>query len=299
MKIAAFPKCYLEDIVERKTMSVFQWIDMARQLDVEGLEMYDRFFTSLDEDYVDRVGDAIANAGFLMPMLCCSPDFTDPDPDGRKRALDFEAEMIRVTRTLGGPGATCRVLSGQRYPQVGREQGVAWVVEAIQELLPIAREHGIVLAMENHYKDGFWKYPEFAQKQEVFLEIVNAIPDREYFGVQYDPSNAIVAGDDPIDLLARVLERVVSMHASDRYLVEGTTLEELRQSDGTVGYSPNLRHGVIGQGLNDYDTIFRMLAGSDYDGWVSIEDGMNGMHEMQQSVEFLKRMRNEYFPKAW
>ena len=85
------------------------------------------------------------------------------------------------------------------------------------------------------------------------------------------------------------------MHASDRYLVEGTTLEALRQSDGTLGYSPNLRHGVIGRGLNDYDKIFSILASVGYNGWVSIEDGMNGMDEMQASAEFLKKMREKYF----
>jgi len=88
----------------------------------------------------------------------------------------------------------------------------------------------------------------------------------------------------------------VSMHASDRYLAEGTTLDELRGSDGTLGYSPNLRHGVTGKGLNDYDAIFRILAEHRYQGWVSIEDGMNGMDEMAESLAFLRRMSAKYFP---
>ena len=297
MKISAFPKCYLDDISQHRTMAVFDWIEMARQLSADGLEMYEGFFTSLDNDYIDQVGEAIKNAGFDMPMLCCSPNFTNPDADGRKQAIAHEIEMIRVTHRLGGSGAFCRVLTGQRYPEVSVEQGIEWVVEAINQLLPVAREYGIVLALENHYKDGYWKYPEFAQKQEVFLQVLNAIPEREYFGVQYDPSNAIVAGDDPIDLLREVIDRVVTMHASDRYLAEGTTLDDLRQSDGTLGYSPNLQHGVTGQGLNDYDTIFSMLSNAGYNGWVSIEDGMNGMEEMQQSIEFLQQMRDKYFDK--
>lgn len=295
MKIAAFPKCYLDDISIHRTMSVFDWIEMAKDLDAEGLEMYVGFLTSLDDAYIDSIGEALDKAGFAMPMMCCSPDFTNPDPDYRRREVEKEAEMIRITRRLGGPGAVCRVLSGQRYPGVSVEQGLEWVVSAIQELLPVAREYEIVLGLENHYKDGYWQYPEFAQKQDVFLRLLEAIPERTYFGVQYDPSNAIVAGDDPIELLRRVADRVVSMHASDRYLAEGTTLEELRQSDGTLGYSPNLRHGVTGQGLNDYDAIFSILAGVGYQGWVSIEDGMNGMDEMRASIDFLKRMRQKYF----
>ncbi len=296
LKISAFPKCYLEEIAGARTMTVFDWIEQARGLDADGLEMYDGFFTSLDGDYLDRVGEAIGAAGFVMPMLCCSPDFTNPDPDARKRAVDREAVMIGVTRRLGGAGAVCRVLSGQRYPGLDRREGLERVVACIEQVLPVAREHGIVLGLENHYKDGFWTYPEFAQKQDVFLELLAAIDDREHFGVQYDPSNAIVAGDDPIALLEAVADRVVSMHASDRYLAEGTTLDELRQTDGTLGYSANLRHGVTGQGLNDYDTIFRILSARRYRGWVSIEDGMNGMDEMARSLAFLRTMSDRYFP---
>ena len=58
---------------------------MARSLDADGLEMYDGFFTSLDAAYLDRWREAIRGAGFAMPMLCCSPDFTNPDPDAPKR----------------------------------------------------------------------------------------------------------------------------------------------------------------------------------------------------------------------
>lgn len=296
LKISAFPKCYIDQIAGERSMSVFDWIEMAKSLDADGLEMYDGFFTSLEPAYLDRVGEAIHAAGFAMPMLCCSPDFTNPEPDGRKRAIDHEIELVRITRKLGGPRSVCRVLSGQRYPGVSRQQGIEWVVECIEKVLPVARDCEVILGLENHYKDSFWKYPEFAQKKDVFLELVNAISDRNHFGVQYDPSNAVVAGDDPVELLRAVADRVVSMHASDRYLAEGTTLEELKQADGTIGYSPNLRHGVTGKGMNDYEAIFGILAANQYRGWISIEDGMNGMEEMAESLAFLRKMSRKYFP---
>jgi len=297
LKISAFPKCFLDEIAGARSMSVFDWIEMAQGLDADGLEMYDGFFTSLDDAYIDRVGDAIRSAGFAMPMLCCSPDFTNPDAEARRRAVERECELVAVARRLGGAGTVCRVLSGQRYPEVARAQGLEWVVDCIEQVLPFAREQDVVLGLENHYKDGFWAYPEFAQKKDVFLDLVNAISDRTHFGVQYDPSNAIVAGDDPIELLHAVADRVVSMHASDRYLANGASLEDLRQSDGTLGYSPDLKHGVTGKGLNDYDAIFRILAEHGYRGWVSIEDGMNGLGEMAESLAFLRRMSAKYFPE--
>ncbi|MBA4188249.1 MAG: xylose isomerase [Planctomycetaceae bacterium] len=296
LKLSAFPKCYLDKIAGERSMSVFEWIEQAKQLDADGLEMYEGFFTSLEPGYLDSVAEAISGAGFAMPMLCCSPDFTNPDADARKRAIDHEIEMVQVTRRLGGTGTVCRVLSGQRYPDVSRQQGLEWAAECINTCLPAARETGVILGLENHYKDGFWKYPEFAQKKDVFLDLVAMIPDRTNFGVQYDPSNAVVAGDDPVELLKAVADRVVSMHASDRYLEPGATLDDLKQADGTVGYFSKLKHGVTGKGLNDYDAIFSTLAAANYRGWVSIEDGMNGMDEMAESLAFLRRMVAKYFP---
>jgi len=84
------------------------------------------------------------------------------------------------------------------------------------------------------------------------------------------------------------------MHASDRYLEPGAALDDLRQADGTIGYSPRLRHGEIGKGLNDYEAIFAILREIRYDGTISIEDG-DTMEAMRRSVQFLKGMRQRYF----
>ena len=76
----------------------------------------------------------------------------------------------------------------------------------------------------------------------------------------------------------------------------GPRSKALRQSDGTLGYSPDLRHGVTGEGLNDYDAIFRHPGRAPVSGWISIEDGMNGMDEMARSLAFLRAMGAKYFP---
>ncbi|MBF8190361.1 sugar phosphate isomerase/epimerase [Nonomuraea sp. K274] len=295
MRIAAFPKGDLDQLVIRRTKTVFDWIEEARALGVDGLELHTGFFWTGSDDEVDRVGTALAEAGFEMPMMCASPDFTNPDADARAREIEAQAEFMRITARLGGPGATCRVLSGQRYPQVAVEQGVQWASEAISGLLPLAAELDIVLAIENHYKAGTWNHPEFAQAPAVFHRILAGIPDRVHFGVQYDPSNAITAGVDSAEFLEGVIDRVVTMQASDRFLEPGTTLDDLRQADGTIGYAPALKHGVIGRGLNDYDRIFSILVEAGYDGWISIEDGVNGLDELRASADFLRAARDRWF----
>ena len=285
MKLAAFPKCYMDDLVRDRTMTLFQWIDMAADLPVEGLELYDGTLASTDDAYLEKVREAHARNNLEVPMLCCSSDFTKSDPEDRRKEVEHEKRNVDIIAKLGGK--FCRVLSGQRRPGVSRQQGVQWVVECIKEVLDYSAAQGVTLCMENHYKDNFWTYPEFAQKQDVFLEIVNQI-DSPWFGVQYDPSNTILAGEDPLELLEKVKHRVVTMHASDRHLKPGHTIEELRDVEDAVGYAAILTHGEVGKGMNNYPHIFRTLREVGFDGWVSIEDGLSGIEEIRASAVFLR-----------
>jgi sugar phosphate isomerase/epimerase len=282
-KLAAFPKCYMDALCVHRTMTVFEWIELGATLGVDGLEFYAGFVED-DATFLTEVKAALEQHNLAMPMLCCSPDFTQPDPLLLQAEIEREKRMIEITAFLGG--RYCRVLSGQRRPELTREKGVAQVVRVIRGLLPFAQEHGVIMTMENHYKDNYWQYPEFAQKMDVFVEIVDQI-DSPWFGVNYDPSNTILAGEDPLVLLERVKHRVVTMHASDRYLKSGT-IEDLRKEENSVGYASRLSHGVIGKGMNDYDRIFSILHSVGFHSWVSIEDGLDGMEELGESVRFLR-----------
>ena len=89
-------------------------------------------------------------------------------------------------------------------------------------------------------------------------------------------------------MLDAVKARVVSMHASDRSIQPGYSINDVRIQQDRVGYSPLLHHGEIGTGLNDFAAIFRLLYAVGFTGWISIEDGMNGLDELRRSADFLR-----------
>lgn len=151
--------------------------------------------------------------------------------------------------------------------------------------------------MENHYKDNYWQHPEFAQSSEIFCEILARVPSPT-LAVNYDPSNAFLAGEDPIELLGKVKHRVATMHASDRSIKAGYTLDDLRAQEDSTGYASILQHGEIGKGMNDFDAIFSILKEADFDGWISIEDGVNGLDELRRSAEFLRSKMAQYWPQT-
>jgi sugar phosphate isomerase/epimerase len=291
-KLAAFPKGFIKQLVAGQ-MSIYEWIELADGLRVDGLEFYNNFADVKDPANWPKIKRAVEDTGMVIPMMCASPDFTIPDAALRKKEVEHEIKAIEMSAALGAK--YCRVLSGQRRKDITREEGMGYVVESINACIPTAKDLGITLIIENHYKDDFWTEPEFAQMMDVFVDLVSRI-DSPYFGVNFDPSNAIAAGEEPLELLEKVKHKVVTMHASDRYLANGT-IEDLRKAEGgTAGYVSFFKHGVIGKGLNDYDAIFKTLKDVGFDSWISIEDGVDGMKQMHESADFLREKIKKYWP---
>ncbi len=292
-KLAVFPKAFMHALCKDGSMRITEWISLAVKLDIDGLEWYAGFLEMANEKNWPKFRRQVEDHGKVIPMMCCSPDFTHPDQVFRQREIEKQKRWIDMTFVLGG--SYCRVLSGQRRPGLSMDEGVKLAADCIAACLPYAQERKITLILENHYKDDFWEYPEFAQKMNVFCKLVDSL-EHPFFGVNYDPSNAFLAGEDPLELLKRVSHRVVTMHASDRYLKEGT-LEDLRnEENGSTGYAKRLSHGEVGKGLNDYDTIFSELKRVGFDGWISIEDGVDGMDQLERSVAFLRGKLVQYWP---
>src|SRR5439155_7182772 len=136
MPLAAFPKCYLDALCVRRDMTVDQWIDLALQFDVDGLEFYWGFIPHDNPSEWERLRRKVESQHRAIPMMCYSSDFTKLAKEERDAEIDLQKQAIRATAALGGK--YCRVLSGQRRPEVPFAQGMRWVQECILELLPFA-----------------------------------------------------------------------------------------------------------------------------------------------------------------
>jgi sugar phosphate isomerase/epimerase len=112
-KLAVFPKCYMDELCVHHTMTLCEWIEIAATLGVDGLEFYSGFLED-NEVFLKEAKASLERHRLQMPMLCCSPDFTQTDPDLLQREIDREIRMIEIAAfSVGGFVVFCPASGGQ------------------------------------------------------------------------------------------------------------------------------------------------------------------------------------------
>ena len=74
-------------------MTPRDWIEIGATLGVDGLEFFSGFLEN-DETFLRETKELLEKHGLEMPMMCCSPDFTEPDPELLEAQIAMERRMI-------------------------------------------------------------------------------------------------------------------------------------------------------------------------------------------------------------
>ena len=228
------------------------------------------FFKNHTATYIQSVEDEMSEKGVTIQptMVCCYPDFTNPDAMERERQIDYLARDIALSSRLGFK--FMRVTAGQNHPNLDRDEAVRHVIECFARSAETAGKYGIKLVFENHSKPGAWPLIDYSFDPDAFLAIYDALGDVDV-GINFDTANAVACGADPIALLERVIDRVWTVHLNET---------------ATVGkWSPAL----LGTGLVDFDAIFDVLKRHDYKNWICIEEASGqGAEGIRKAVEFAR-----------
>ncbi len=193
--LAAFPKAFLDSLCVDGSDNGFVRLDRAGQL-----ARY-RQFGVLRRGLlgVRRSRRAGRNGpvpvglpkinGLRVPMLSLlAPTSRTPIRSSRQHQVDLEKGWIDMTAVLGGQ--FCRVLSGQRRPDVSRADGLRFAAECIEACLPHAAANGVTLDSGECYKDNYWQFPEF--RPEEWMSSGNLV-DRDPFAATSAASSTIQA----------------------------------------------------------------------------------------------------------
>jgi sugar phosphate isomerase/epimerase len=212
--------------------TAIELMDRAVELGLAGIEIP---LTSRVPSFEGRIVEVVGPAAELGEML-------------RERAMrvvaDFgvvvenDAEVFRqYLRMAKSTGATVvratlsNVLCGDRRTCPGGWP--AWleaVAARLREVLPLAEELGLTVAVENH-QDA---------TTDDFLRLAQMVGNHPSFGVTFDTGNPLAMAEDPVDAARRMAHLIRHVHLKDytiHFAPEGYRLVRCAAGDGAIDFS--------------------------------------------------------------
>ena len=166
---------------------------IAKEAGFEGVEMHLPFE---DIKMLDDANAAAKKTGLIIDGSVGNYHWkirhTDPDPAVREEALKNLKEALRQTAVLGGD--TMLVVPGHGKDGTSKEV-LARSVEAIRAALPVAKETGVTIVIENVWNEMFYApdggSDQTADELAAFIDQF----DSPLVGTQYDIGNHWKYGD--------------------------------------------------------------------------------------------------------
>ena len=268
------PIRFVPSFVAEGRPTIEEWLALAHDFGLPCVEVYYGFLPSKEPEAIRQVRRVLDRYELCVSMYTCASDFAHPDPAERERQLTHMIEEVERARVLQAP--VVRVTTGCRHEGVPRDQALRWAAEGLTRLAEQTASSGVRLGLENHYQDRLWTAPDVVFHTAEFLELLGMLRDTP-LGVNFDCSNQLMTGDDPMRVLEVVKHRVCHVHASDRQ-------------------PGRYAHSVIGEGSVQFDPILACLAGIGYAGCISLEDGNpEGDEGTRRAIAFMQRKIEEHW----
>ncbi|HLO81941.1 MAG TPA: sugar phosphate isomerase/epimerase family protein [Chitinophagaceae bacterium] len=136
-------------------------------------------------------------------------DFTAADPGAMDKEIDLVKKWIIVAAKLGAP--VLRIFAGKIYAE-GEERKIvkARIIHAIDQCLPLAKTHGIILGVQNHN--------DFLRTSDECFDLIAPFKS-PWLGLILDTGNFIAA--DPYEEIRKAIPLAVNWQVKEKLLING------------------------------------------------------------------------------
>lgn len=197
--------------------------------------------------------------GLIVSEWVIQREFVHQNESIRRDELDLTVECIRAAGDLGIDVVNCFTgpapFMGLGAPTLHQdiEEGEAWgmVCHACDEIIPVAEEAGVKIAIEAVYGMVCRDYYTLAELLRRF--------DSAFFGVNYDPSHMALHYNTIPWTIHQLADRIFHCHVKDTAGVPGKVL-------GDTFVFP-----FLGEGRVDWKGFFSAMNAINYQGCLSVE----------------------------
>jgi len=257
MKVGCCAYSYRE-LIEKGEMTLEGFLDEARRLRLDGVELTGYYFKSMERPYLYNLKRLCLGRGLSIPMVSCGAHLWSPSREETKKDLEDVRRWADAAYELGAP---CLRVFGGRLPRSRSipgytlEDAIKGVIEGGKACAKYGAERGVVIALENH-----GALPRLAEEVVRIIEGVGS----EWFRLNLDTGHA---GDRMYEDMESIAPYAVHVHAKIR----------ARPPTGAERVEV------------DYKRVRRLLEKAGYNGWVSIEyeEKEDPLHAVPKFAEHL------------
>jgi sugar phosphate isomerase/epimerase len=272
MKVSCLPVSFFPDILNG-SMTIKDWARIANECGLDAIDLSIIFIKNHTIKYLSKIKKDIENENISIAMITTYPDFSHPDNLQVEREMEYLRNDIAIASFL--EARFLRVLAGQNYPGIDKESSINKVIDCFRRISSVADKYNVKLVYENHSKPGVWDYTDFSHPTEIFLKIAEGIKDTG-IGINFDTANTMILGDDPLEVLKKIISNVSVIHAAD-----------------ALGFG-ELKPALIGKGIVPFEKIFKFLKKVNFDEWICIEEASNtGTEGVKKATDFVKKTWDE------
>ncbi len=225
------------DLLVAGKITIDDVLDFCARVGIEGADLTGYYFPGYpdvpSDEYIYHVKKKAFRLGIDLGCTGVRNDFTWAGSEKRKAEKKLVKDWIMVAQKLGAPGVRifAGTLSKENYQW---EERAKWIVEDIRECADFGKEHGVMLAFQNH-----WDFVKTATEVEKILKMI----DHEWVGLMLDIGS--YHSPDPYKDIAATSKYAITWQMKEKVFVNETQVEtdyvkiiDIVKNCGYRGYLP-------------------------------------------------------------
>ena len=220
------------DPLTKKKTNLDEVLDFCARENFDAIDITGYYFPGYPEvppdEYIYHLKNKAHRLGLDISGTGIRNEFAEPDPTKRAGEVALTKRWIEVAAKLGAP--VIRIFTGKTLPPGhSREEVEAWIVEDIKACVEYGKQHGVIVAIQNH--NDFLKTAEQTTR---ILEKVNS----EWFGLVLDTGSYVT--EEPYSEIEKMTKYAVNWQVKEKLTYNGKSenmdLDKLCRIINTSGY---------------------------------------------------------------
>jgi len=242
-----FGEVYPDQKPPAKKMTMEDFLDRAKTLDVDGVSLESCFFPTYDEGWLKNLKAKLDGYGFDRVYAWGHPDGLERGQnwtaykemvDSIPRARMIGADVMRVV------GSSLMFRHEPHGPQIDA------LTKMFKEAVKVAEDHGVKMAVENHI--------DFTADE--ILQLLENVGS-DHFGLNFDTGNFLRLLDDPVKGMEKLAPYVFATHVKD-------LLPDKNASPTDWFFFAGV---PVGKGLINNQALAQLLHKANFKGFLAVE----------------------------